>query len=199
MSYFTHFESRLSSTAHPTSVLKVGKDGVAESSSLIPTVDSIVELAVDGLRIPRDHKASNSFVGLDISFFECCLCKRLMYEPVTITCGHSFCRTCIIRSFDHSQTCPMCRSWLHEVSLHLLVGIHLLFLQIFQAYSCNSGVVNIDKTLHRMIVEHFPVQCREQKAQLELDSQHCIKLVVYVFSLRDKHVTIHYLATAVCS
>ena len=126
MSHFTHFESRLSSTAHPTSVLKVGKDGVAESFSLTPTVDSIVELAVDGLRIPRDHKAGDSYVALDISFFECCLCKRLMYEPVTVTCGHSFCRACIIRSFDHSQACPMCRSLLHDVRLHLLVGIHLV-------------------------------------------------------------------------
>ncbi|KAK1296997.1 E3 ubiquitin-protein ligase ORTHRUS 3 [Acorus calamus] len=42
--------------------------------------------------------------------FECTLCLKLLYEPVTTPCGHSFCRACLFRSMDHGNKCPMCRT-----------------------------------------------------------------------------------------
>lgn len=44
---------------------------------------------------------------------ECTLCLKLLYEPVTTPCGHTFCRPCFARSFDHTNKCPMCRTVLH--------------------------------------------------------------------------------------
>ncbi len=35
---------------------------------------------------------------------------KLLYEPVTTPCGHTFCRACFARSMDHSSRCPMCRT-----------------------------------------------------------------------------------------
>lgn len=35
--------------------------------------------------------------------FECTLCLKLLYEPVTTPCGHSFCRTCLLQSMDHGD------------------------------------------------------------------------------------------------
>jgi len=52
---------------------------------------------------------------LDQSDFECVLCTGLLYSPTTTVCGHSFCRICLSRSFDHSPFCPVCRSPLVEV------------------------------------------------------------------------------------
>ncbi|MCI4380464.1 hypothetical protein PGIGA_G00240390 [Pangasianodon gigas] len=52
-------------------------------------------------RVPRDL--------LDPSDFECSLCMRLFYEPVTTPCGHSFCKNCLQRSLDHSPQCPLCK------------------------------------------------------------------------------------------
>lgn len=46
---------------------------------------------------------------------ECTLCMKLLYEPVTTPCGHSFCRPCLSRSYDHANKCPMCRTVLHAV------------------------------------------------------------------------------------
>ncbi|BGP26126.1 hypothetical protein JCM10295v2_005069 [Rhodotorula toruloides] len=41
---------------------------------------------------------------------ECQVCFQLFHEPVTSPCGHSFCRQCLARSYDHSDKCPLCRS-----------------------------------------------------------------------------------------
>ena len=44
---------------------------------------------------------------------ECILCLKLLYEPVTTPCGHTFCRPCFARASDHANKCPMCRTVLH--------------------------------------------------------------------------------------
>eukprot|EP01113_Clastostelium_recurvatum_P025609 TRINITY_DN3082_c0_g1_i4.p1 TRINITY_DN3082_c0_g1~~TRINITY_DN3082_c0_g1_i4.p1 ORF type:complete len:554 (+),score=125.73 TRINITY_DN3082_c0_g1_i4:183-1844(+) len=45
--------------------------------------------------------------------FDCVLCMKLLLEPVTTSCGHTFCRGCLVRALDHSTHCPMCRTVLH--------------------------------------------------------------------------------------
>ncbi|XP_062249758.1 LON peptidase N-terminal domain and RING finger protein 1 [Platichthys flesus] len=51
---------------------------------------------------------------LTVSDFECPLCIRLFYEPVTTPCGHTFCKNCIERSLDHNLRCPLCKQPLQE-------------------------------------------------------------------------------------
>jgi len=46
--------------------------------------------------------------------FECTLCYRLLYNPVTTPCGHVFCRQCLDRCMDHSSMCPLCKGSLAE-------------------------------------------------------------------------------------
>lgn len=41
---------------------------------------------------------------------DCILCMKLLYEPVTTPCGHTFCKACFARSMDHGNRCPMCRT-----------------------------------------------------------------------------------------
>lgn len=44
---------------------------------------------------------------------ECAICSKLLYEPVTTSCGHTYCRVCLTRSLDVSDKCPICRNILH--------------------------------------------------------------------------------------
>lgn len=57
---------------------------------------------------------------VDSADFECTLCCRLMWHPVTTPCGHSFCRTCLDRCLDHTPSCPLCKTSLEQV-LELIV------------------------------------------------------------------------------
>lgn len=47
---------------------------------------------------------------------DCVLCFKLLFEPVTTPCGHTFCRQCLstcLRMYSHqhnsSNKCPICR------------------------------------------------------------------------------------------
>ncbi|XP_077465913.1 LON peptidase N-terminal domain and RING finger protein 3-like isoform X2 [Stigmatopora argus] len=51
---------------------------------------------------------------LDPTDLECSLCMRLLYEPVTTPCGHSFCLQCLKRCLDHNPKCPLCKEELSE-------------------------------------------------------------------------------------
>ena len=48
--------------------------------------------------------------AVDSNDYECPLCMRLFWRPVTTPCGHTFCKTCLDRVLDHNTTCPMCKS-----------------------------------------------------------------------------------------
>ncbi|XP_063297976.1 E3 ubiquitin-protein ligase TRIM39-like [Pelobates fuscus] len=43
----------------------------------------------------------------------CCICTNIYTDPVTLTCGHSYCRVCITRTWDKQEereySCPECR------------------------------------------------------------------------------------------
>nr|XP_023398553.1 tripartite motif-containing protein 43-like [Loxodonta africana] len=40
----------------------------------------------------------------------CCICLNYLIDPVTIGCGHSFCRPCLYISWEEAKTtrCPLC-------------------------------------------------------------------------------------------
>eukprot|EP00916_Digyalum_oweni_P012727 GHVL01021021.1.p1 GENE.GHVL01021021.1~~GHVL01021021.1.p1 ORF type:complete len:410 (+),score=48.04 GHVL01021021.1:43-1272(+) len=42
--------------------------------------------------------------------FECSICMRLLLDPVSTSCGHTFCKSCIEKALGYQSACPMCRS-----------------------------------------------------------------------------------------
>ncbi|GAA5869904.1 hypothetical protein JCM8547_008101 [Rhodosporidiobolus lusitaniae] len=68
--------------------------------------------AIDGL----PYRTSSFFSELQTECCECQVCVQLFHEPVTVPCGHSFCRGCLARAYDHSTLCPLCRSSLPPFS-----------------------------------------------------------------------------------
>lgn len=62
----------------------------------------------------------DNYEYLDVAVFEhlkeatrneldCQVCYALMLDPLTTSCGHTFCRKCVARVLDHSNLCPLCR------------------------------------------------------------------------------------------
>uniref|UniRef100_UPI00398E55B5 LON peptidase N-terminal domain and RING finger protein 2 isoform X1 n=2 Tax=Pristiophorus japonicus TaxID=55135 RepID=UPI00398E55B5 len=67
--------------------------------------DEFVPLTFDNFKASRE--IPNELV--DPFDFECSLCMRLFYEPVTTSCGHTFCLKCLERCLDHNSSCPLCK------------------------------------------------------------------------------------------
>ena len=57
--------------------------------------------------------------------FECSVCLRLMHQPATLPCGHSFCRACLQQCFQHSLKCSACRADVPAEASHPQVNIAL--------------------------------------------------------------------------
>ncbi|WCJ35902.1 LON peptidase N-terminal domain and RING finger protein 3 [Euphorbia peplus] len=75
--------------------------------------------------------------------FDCTLCLKLLYEPVTTPCGHSFCCSCILQSMDRGNKCPLCRT--------------VLFI--------SPRTCAISVTLNNIIQKIFPEEYAERKSE----------------------------------
>uniref|UniRef100_A0A7N4NI58 LON peptidase N-terminal domain and ring finger 2 n=1 Tax=Sarcophilus harrisii TaxID=9305 RepID=A0A7N4NI58_SARHA len=64
--------------------------------------------------VPNTKVGESPVILVDASDFECSLCMRLFYEPVTTPCGHTFCLKCLERCLDHTPDCPLCKEKLSE-------------------------------------------------------------------------------------
>lgn len=52
-------------------------------------------------------------------YMSCDICKGYLIDAATITeCLHSFCKSCIIKHFEHSKRCPKCNTVVHEAKPH---------------------------------------------------------------------------------
>ena len=87
---------------------------------------------------------------------ECKICfekyDQQLRKPVSINCGHSFCKTCLSSlKVSNSYACPTCRqsitneqpnyTVLDLLDLTLIVDVHeLLSLASFNAFSCSIEI-----------------------------------------------------------
>lgn len=98
-----------------------------------------LERTEGNLRGGRNHGPERS------DDFDCTLCLKLLYDPVTTPCGHSFCRSCLFQSMDRGNKCPLCRT--------------VLFIS---PRTCSTSV-----TLKSIIEKNFPVEYAERKTEHE--------------------------------
>jgi hypothetical protein len=94
-------------------------------------------------------KSQDTGQSIDASDFECSLCIRVFYQPVTTPCGHVFCKQCLFSSLKYSAHCPLCRHKLETSPVQ-------------HKYAVNVVLMN-------MIEKYFP---KEHKERLEEDIQY---------------------------
>ncbi|KAK5070126.1 hypothetical protein LTS08_001176 [Lithohypha guttulata] len=72
---------------------------------------SFTALTVDSVQNARalDDDVVGRLRDICLAELECHVCYGLFVDPVTSTCGHTFCRKCIARVLDHTTLCPSCR------------------------------------------------------------------------------------------
>ncbi|GLD61975.1 LON peptidase N-terminal domain and RING finger protein 1-like protein [Lates japonicus] len=91
---------------------------LCQAVSFLPAAEEDEEMMMrkeDGhCRGESGHHREKTLGVLTVSDFECPLCIRLFFEPVTTPCGHTFCKNCIERSLDHNLRCPLCKQPLQE-------------------------------------------------------------------------------------
>ncbi|KAG9127493.1 hypothetical protein FRC07_013031 [Ceratobasidium sp. 392] len=65
-----------------------------------------------------------SYVDAVNSNLVCCICRNPFVEPTTSsTCGHTFCRACIVHALEVSPCCPIDRSQLGPTDLQLASAV----------------------------------------------------------------------------
>jgi tetratricopeptide (TPR) repeat protein len=111
-------------------LLKTVLGGVGQevSQETIDQLLGIVALCQQDLSF-RDIPSvcSNLPVNISQEDFHCALCCRLMFQPTTTPCGHTFCSSCLNQSLDHRPSCPVCRAPLQDVILfqsELIVSLY---------------------------------------------------------------------------
>ncbi|KAJ6375707.1 hypothetical protein OIU77_000638 [Salix suchowensis] len=80
--------------------------------------------------------------------FDCTLCLKLLFEPITTPCGHSFCRSCLFQSMDRGNKCPLCRT--------------VLFIS---PRTCSISVT-LNNIIQRNFPRGFPLQIFEPRYRL---------------------------------
>ncbi|XP_040599689.1 polycomb group RING finger protein 6-like [Mesocricetus auratus] len=75
-------------------------------------------LGRSGSRLPHQEERLVPLSQLT-PYISCFICKGYLIDAATITeCLHSFCKSCIIKHFEHSNRCPKCNIVVHEAKPH---------------------------------------------------------------------------------
>lgn len=68
----------------------------------------------------EEQKRQELSPGIAKSLLECGVCLSLVCEPVSLSCGHTFCRTCLVRTLQRTaKRCPCCRAACHTRCVRL--------------------------------------------------------------------------------
>ncbi|XP_036044557.1 E3 ubiquitin-protein ligase TRIM38-like isoform X2 [Onychomys torridus] len=121
---------------------------------------------------------SNSIIKM-IKISSCSICKELMSHPVSINCGHSYCRACIQRYYTKvsSETglkiksgCPLCRSSFRLENLRP-----------------NKDLENIIDVIKEMAEDANKMLCKEHLEKLDLFCEDEGQLLCWRCNWEDRH------------
>merc|ERR1712176_304750 len=117
---------------------------ISKNQRLCGVLDKIDNVIIEGTKMTHTQKDRDiDPEAVKAEDFDCSLCFRLLWQPITTPCGHTYCRACIDRSLDHKRECPLCRA------------------SIPAFHNSNIGVTDfVEATLKRMLPGEY---CQRQK------------------------------------
>jgi len=87
---------------------------------------------------------------IDVEDFTCVLCQDLFFEPLALSCGHTFCRLCLHKTLQRARkVCPVCRANCHV--------------------NCKTQQPNV--ILVNLIQKFFAAEYEARRAEIEQETQ----------------------------
>jgi len=125
------------SSEHPQSLEKHSEKGVIQdnfSGDECSDTDMDMSMDSEGDSTVSGGEAINALSQFDQADFECALCYKLFYQPVTTTCGHTYCKSCILSSLKYSPNCPLCRTKLFDSPRDCNYSVNYLLVNILEKH-----------------------------------------------------------------
>ncbi|XP_007883681.2 nuclear factor 7, ovary-like [Callorhinchus milii] len=116
---------------------------------------------------------------------KCSVCLELFTDPVTLDCGHNFCRSCISQSWENreSKACPECRTVFANSNMR---GNWALARLAEKARRLNISPVKTERKLH----------CEEHQEELKLFCETDKKLMCVICRDAREHRTHSFIPVA---
>ncbi|KAL3417863.1 ring finger domain protein [Phlyctema vagabunda] len=96
------------------------------------------------------------------SLVTCSICDQLLYEPWTLSCGHTYCYSCLCNWFGlhrHKKTCPECRARIKEIPAPAFI-----IKQMVEIFTKQTELMPPDES-----VEQHNMKRHEEMADVERD------------------------------
>uniref|UniRef100_A0A4W3GR69 Uncharacterized protein n=1 Tax=Callorhinchus milii TaxID=7868 RepID=A0A4W3GR69_CALMI len=114
---------------------------------------------------------------LSLGVSTCSICLEFYTDPVSLGCGHNFCRDCILQCWGTGQgsvSCPQCRQQIPQWSVRL-----------------NRTLSNIVESLQRLFLnprlEEVGIQCGEHEEKLKLFCEMDQRAICVVCAMSHDH------------
>ena len=110
-------ESSSSSSTGPTRrakrILSNGAESAKKRRTQFPQSESGDDEEPEAAEDESIEDESVARVKVNLEDVSCPMCKEILCEPISLPCGHTFCRVCLYRCFHartYEKVCPLCRA-----------------------------------------------------------------------------------------
>lgn len=126
--------------------------------------------------------------------FQCPLCLKLLLSPVSLLCGHTFCRNCIRKSYELYKTCPICRADIvsigsFQVNFMIQAFIQKTFPQEYMKRRAEEVEVQMPKNTTSLLIVPLNTGVMFPGATLTLDIKNQVLINAVIENLQyDKNI-----------
>ena len=87
----------------------------------------------------------------------CIICSNQMNNPITIQCGHSFCRECTIKwKFKyHHEHCPICRQKINKKVPNVNINLKQLINYVLSSNKTSKVTIQNNKIKQSLLMKRF--------------------------------------------